>query len=226
MSRNRYTAIACDYDGTLAREGRVEDDTVRELRRLAATGQRLIMVTGRIVDELLTVCSCADLFDCVVAENGAVLYWPESGKIEPLCAPIPDDFAKDLARRGVKPLAAGKIVLASQVGNENMIQEAIRARALDLQIIFNKGSIMILPSGVNKETGLEAALNRLQLFADDTIGVGDAENDIEFLVRCGCAVAVGNALPIVKERADVVIDQPNGAGVRELIRRVLQNELC
>jgi hypothetical protein len=43
----RYLALACDYDGTLASEGRVAPETVGALERLRASGRRLLLVTGR-----------------------------------------------------------------------------------------------------------------------------------------------------------------------------------
>ncbi len=48
----RYLALACDYDGTLAQHGRVDDATVAGLERVLATGRKLVMVTGRELDEL------------------------------------------------------------------------------------------------------------------------------------------------------------------------------
>ena len=39
--------------------------------------------------------------------------------------------------------------------------EAIRDLGLELQVIFNKDAVMILPSGVNKMTGLAAALKEI-----------------------------------------------------------------
>ena len=50
-------------------------------------------------------------------------------------------------------------------------------------MIFNKGAVMILPSGVNKATGLAAALEELGLSPHNVVGVGDAENDHAFLER-------------------------------------------
>lgn len=35
----RYYALATDYDGTLARDGRVNEDTIRALERLRETGR-------------------------------------------------------------------------------------------------------------------------------------------------------------------------------------------
>ncbi len=76
----RYHALACDYDGTLAHHGKVNDETVTALERLRSSGRRLIMVTGRELDDLQQNFSRLELFDRVVAENGALLYCPKTRK--------------------------------------------------------------------------------------------------------------------------------------------------
>ena len=75
----RYLALASDYDGTLASDGRVDDITVAALERVRATDRKLILVSGRILADLKRVLPRIDLFDVVVAENGAVLYQPGDG---------------------------------------------------------------------------------------------------------------------------------------------------
>ena len=72
----RYHALACDYDSTIAHHGRVDDETIAALSRLRDTGRRLILVTGRELQDVLAVCPHVGLFDRVVAENGAVVYCP------------------------------------------------------------------------------------------------------------------------------------------------------
>src|SRR5512142_2746641 len=47
MPAMRYLGLACDYDGTLATAGTVDEPTLDALRRLKAAGRRLILVTGR-----------------------------------------------------------------------------------------------------------------------------------------------------------------------------------
>jgi hypothetical protein len=56
--------------------------------------------------------------------------------------------------------------------------------------------------------------------------VGDAENDHAFLASCECAVAVANALESVKARADFVAAADHGAGVVELIDRMIASDLA
>ena len=110
--------------------------------------------------------------------------------------------------------------------HEEEVLKAIRDLGLELQVIFNKGAVMVLPSGVNKGTGLAAALQELQLSPHNAVGIGDAENDHAFLKLCECAVAVDNALPALKERADVVLSKPRGAGVEELCQQLLDRDLA
>jgi hypothetical protein len=85
---------------------------------------------------------------------------------------------------------------------------------------------MALPSGVNKATGLHAALAALKLSPHNVVGVGDAENDHAFLDVCECAVAVANALPSICEKADLVTAGDHGVGVSELIDDILSTDLA
>ena len=71
----RYLALATDYDGTLATDGRAWIDAIAALGRLKASGRQAILASGRRLDELFAVFPEIDLFDGVVAENGAVVYF-------------------------------------------------------------------------------------------------------------------------------------------------------
>ena len=97
---------------------------------------------------------------------------------------------------------------------------------LELQIIFNKGAVMVLPAGINKESGLRAALEELGLSPRNVVAVGDAENDFAFLDLCGMPVAVANALPRLKDAAALVTRGERGQGVAELVDRWLASDLA
>jgi HAD superfamily hydrolase (TIGR01484 family) len=222
----RFRALCCDYDGTLATAGHLSPDTARALQRLLNTGRRAILVTGRELDELRGVCPRLDLFEYVVAENGALLYHPASLELTPL-APAPSrKFIDRLRECNVRPLSVGRVIVATREPHENTVLQAIRDLGLELQVIFNKGAVMVLPSGVNKATGLACALGKLGVPASAAVGVGDAENDHAFLAICGCGVAVANALPTLKEEADFVTEGHHGAGVEELIEEILRDDLA
>jgi hydroxymethylpyrimidine pyrophosphatase-like HAD family hydrolase len=219
-------AIATDYDGTLAEDGKVAREVVTALRRAARSGRKLILVTGRELEDLIRVFPEIDVFDEVVAENGALLYTPGPKPIEcPLAQPPPASFASTLAARGVSPISCGRIIVATWQPHEHVVLEVIREQGLELEVIFNKGAVMVLPSGVNKASGLLHALAKLGVPAEATVGIGDAENDHSLLAACGLGVAVGNAVASLKERADLVMVHPRGAGVVELVEQILATDL-
>ena len=221
-----YVALATDYDGTIAHDGVVDAPTMAALERLRASNRKLILVTGRELDDLLRVMPRIDVFDRVVAENGAVLYRPET-KEERLLAPAPPpEFVKALRTAAVDPLSVGRAIVATWEPNETKVLAAIRELGLELQITFNKGAVMVLPAGVNKESGLRAALEELEISPHNTVAVGDAENDFAFFNLCGMPVAVANALPMLKQAAVIVTEGVRGAGVAELIDGLLATDLA
>lgn len=211
-----FHVLVCDYDGTLAHGGRIAPATMEALRSVRDSGRRILLITGRRFDDLLDVCPEIDFFDLVVAENGAVLYDPKAKKVEDLIDAPPDTLLAGLRAAGV-PYETGRVIVATVVPHEVAVLETIRRLGLELQIIFNKEAVMILPSGVSKESGLRHALGRLGISPHNAMGVGDAENDHAFLSRVGFSVAVANAVPALAEQADFVTAAPNGAGVCELI---------
>lgn len=220
-----YLALATDYDGTIAHDGVVDAPTLAALRRVRASGRRLILVSGRELEDLLATFPQVDLFDRMVLENGALLYDPATREARPVAEPPPPPLLAELERRGV-PLSAGRSIVATVVPHEHAVLAAIRDLGLEWHVVFNKGAVMALPPGVTKATGLAPALAELGIPADRVVGVGDAENDHAFLQLCGLSAAVANALPAVKAAADLMTAGPRGQGVTELIDRLLADDLA
>jgi HAD superfamily hydrolase (TIGR01484 family) len=242
-----YLALATDYDGTIADEGAVDAATVSALQRWREAGRRLILVTGRMLDDWLAVFpqyAPLELFDWVVTENGAVLYHPPSQTVKLLADPPPADFGQRLRQQvgdGSKifqaadsgefakliqsgkldAFAAGRVIVSTWQPYDAEATALIQELELDLQVILNKRAVMILPNGIDKAFGLQAVLQELNLTPAQTVGVGDAENDLHMLRFCGLAAAVANALPAVKAEADWVAASARGAGVVELIDHLL-----
>jgi hypothetical protein len=222
----RFMALASDYDGTLAHDGIVNQQTVEALLRFRQSGRLLILVTGRELADLEAVFPQLNLFHRVVAENGALLYNAETREKRRLGEPPPKHFIDALHERGILALSVGDVIVATSHPYETAVLDTIRDLGLELNVIFNKGAVMILPAGVNKRTGLKVALDEIGISEHNTAGVGDAENDHAFLAFCECGVAVANALPAVKETADLVTKEDHGAGVVELIDRILKDDLA
>jgi HAD superfamily hydrolase (TIGR01484 family) len=222
----RHLALCCDFDGTIAHDGVVPEAMVRALERVAASGRLLVLVTGRELDDLRRVFPHLQVFNRVVAENGALLFTPETSEEQVLCAPPLQPFVDALRRRHVEPLSIGRAIVATWEPHDATVLEVLRELGLELNVVFNKGAVMVLPSGVNKASGLDAALKSLGVSHHNAIGVGDAENDHALLAHCQVAVAVANALPALKEAADIVTQGARDAGVCELIDELLADDLA
>ncbi|HXH85133.1 MAG TPA: HAD family hydrolase [Candidatus Tectomicrobia bacterium] len=218
--------FATDYDGTIAERNHLSAPTIAALERVRASGRRLLLVTGRMLPDLRAVCPDADrLFDAIVAENGGLLYFPERREVRTLGdAPEPALVAA-LQRRGV-PITLGNSIVATLAPFAEAALDAIRETGVERSLVFNKDALMLLPGGVTKGTGLEAALDALQLSPHNMAGIGDAENDHAFLALCEYAVAVADAVPALRERADHVTRAPAARGAVEFIEEHLLQDLA
>jgi len=220
-----YVALATDYDGTIATHGKVEDATIDALRRVRVSGRKLILVTGRELESLADTFAHVDLFDLVVAENGGLLYYPVEHRERSLCDPPPPELVDALRKANVHPLSVGRVIVATFEPHQTTVLEAIHDLGLEYHVIFNKGAVMVLPSGVNKASGLKEGLDELAIAYDSVAAVGDAENDHALLQLVGFGAAVANALPALRERADYVCRASHGAGVAELIDHLIERDL-
>ncbi|MBS1567783.1 MAG: HAD family phosphatase, partial [Bacteroidetes bacterium] len=220
----RYRVFATDYDGTLATHGGVSEQTLSALRRLKSSDRILVLVTGRELDDLEKVFPAYKEFDYIIAENGALIYYTNSGRIELLGQKPPQSFVDALQQKGVGPVSVGKVIVATWEPHERAVLETIKEAGLEHQVIFNKGAVMILPPGINKAMGLHALLKTLNISMHNTVTIGDAENDSAMLQAAEYAVAVQNALPALKDKADFVTNASHGEGVQELIAHLMEDE--
>ncbi len=222
--------LATDYDGTLAQGGVVDGATVAALEDFRKSGRNLALVSGRELPDLSRYFPRLDLFDRVVAENGALLHQPATHEEHPLAPAPSENFVEALLAKGVRPLSVGRGIVATWEPNETIVLETIHELRLELQITFNKGAVMVLPAGVNKASVLKAALDELGLSVHNVVAAGDAENgdaenDHAFMKASGYSVAVANAPRSVKEEADLVTRGARGSGVTKLIRAILKHDV-
>jgi hydroxymethylpyrimidine pyrophosphatase-like HAD family hydrolase len=81
----------------------------------------------------------------------------------------------------VQPLSVGQTLIATWEPESNHRARGDPGAGLEFQVIFNKGAVMVLPSGVNKKTGLLPRSNELGIGLHNVVGRRDAENDHAFL---------------------------------------------
>jgi hypothetical protein len=155
-----------------------------------------------------------DFFDLIVVENGAVLYDPHTRTNTLLASPPPKALLDAFRRLGV-PLLAGQVILETWSSYSSAIDRAIEESGVARGLTYNKSSVLINPPGVHKGFGLLAALRQFGISAENTAGIGDAENDHDLLAASGLAIAVPHAIPALKKRAHHIL------GPIELISKIL-----
>ncbi|TCR76701.1 HAD-IIB family hydrolase [Rhizobium sp. BK376] len=219
-----FLALAVDYDGTIAENGHVTQETLEALSRVRQSGRKLLLVTGREIVDLQHACRNLDVFDVIVAENGALLFHPSTGQEVSLAPPPQQQFLNRLSELGVLPISVGRSIVATWQPNEHLVMQAIRETGLEMQITFNKGAVMVLPANVNKASGLRQALRDLDISPLNVVAIGDAENDHAFLATCGCSAAVANAVPSLKREVDIELARDHGLGVKDLIGRLVEED--
>jgi hydroxymethylpyrimidine pyrophosphatase-like HAD family hydrolase len=215
----KLSAIALDYDGTIAR-GDTLDPSVRDaIAAVRRQGIIVLLVTGRILAELRRVAGDLHFVDGVVAENGALLHFPDSGRTSVLTPAIPETFVTELNRRQI-PFGAGQCLVDADANEAPRILDVIRALELPLVLAFNQGRVMTISQGVSKATGLRVALDTLRLSARNALAIGDGENDHELLRVAEVGVAVAWGSTALRASADVVLDGIGPAAVAPYLRNL------
>ena len=216
----RLSAVALDYDGTIAFDGMLDPWVGEVLAEVRRTDVSVILVTGRRMDDLRRLIGDLQLFDAIVAENGAVIVHPATGRSTLIVEPPPPFFVQELKKRGID-VAAGQCVIEADEREASRILSVIRALELPLVMIFNRGRLMVLPQAVSKATGLQAALATLRLSVHNTLAIGDAENDHALLSVCEVGVAVSWGSLALQRAADLVLEGAGPGDVGNYIRRVV-----
>lgn len=215
----KLTVLALDYDGTIALDDRVDPavaDAIADARR---RGIAVMLVTGRRLDDLRRVAGSLHVVDGVVAENGAIVHFPDGGLTTTVAPPMPPAFARALEARGI-PFEAGQCLVESDASFAQPMLEIIRELELPVVLLFNRSRLMAMPQGISKATGLSAALGTLRKSPRNAVAVGDAENDHELLrlAEVGAAVQWGSAS--LKAAADLVVPGNGPRAVAAFIRRL------
>jgi HAD superfamily hydrolase (TIGR01484 family) len=224
----RYVVLAAGFDGTLARDGRCDERCIDALRELSATGRKLILVTGRELRRLLEIFPEARLFDYIVAENGAVLHRTATRQSEILGQAPPEILLQELRRRQVTPLGVGSSIISTKAEYFETVQEALRKLKLhlDYDLVRNDDSLLVLPPGIDKASGMNEALRELGVSRHNLVAIGDAENDLPMLACAEHAVVVNNAADAIKQSADRVTEGNDCEGFLELTRDLVATDLA
>lgn len=212
----KFSVLAVDFDGTVATNDVLDSGARAALGELRAQGITVALVTGRILANLRQVAGDLHFADVVVAENGAVVEFPDSGYHTAYGDPPAEAFLMALREAGVH-FSSGEVVVEASAADASRILAIIQRLELPLVLVFNRGRVMVLPQTISKATGLRQALSILRLSTHNAIAIGDAENDHELLRVCEVGVAVNWGSPALKAVADYVLPGDSPASVASYV---------
>lgn len=97
-----------------------------------------------------------------------------------------------------------------------------RLKDLPLSIVFaEETGLEIMSCGVSKASGFLDLCRHLKIPTQETIAVGDSDNDVEFLKAAGFGIAMENARPCVKEISDAQTADNDHDGCAKVIEQYL-----
>lgn len=216
----KFGVLALDYDGTIATDSVLDPDVRAAIREARAHGIVVVIVTGRILSELRQAAGDLEFVDAVVAENGAVLAFP-NGQSRLIGHLPPQVFLDELRRRGIE-FKTGQCIVEADAATAPRILAVIRELELPLAMLFNRSRLMVLPQAISKGTGLREALNALRLSVHNAIAIGDAENDHDLLAECEIAVAVSWGSAALQKEANEIVRGDGPRAVAAYIQRVVK----
>ena len=220
----RYSLIAADGDGTLLVDGKMPASTRKALERARAQRVLLVLVTGETAVELVEFPGL-ELFHLIVAENGGILMSPVTRAEVVLGRKPPARLISELKNSGIPDLTIGKSIVSAQGNDSDALRQVVKRLNIDWHIVPNRHNVMILPRGIDKASGITAALRELNVPFEKAIAIGDAENDAAMLRICGLGVAVADAVPYLKEYSDLVTEHGAGQGLVEIVDQLLDDRL-
>ena len=123
--------------------------------------------------------------------------------------PIPD-----VVPTFYKEQVVNMMLLLSRDNNDEAYQQAFP----ELRFIRNfPYALDVITAGNSKATGIRALICTLNNDSITTYAFGDGTNDLEMFQEVNFSIAMGNAIPLIKEKADYIsIDHDKGGVIQGL----------
>ncbi len=133
-------------------------------------------------------------------------------------------LGRDVGWEGMKEHTGqvAKLLLISETFEETQERIEILRREFGDEVSVmssNPHYAEVTNPGVSKAAGIERLAEILGIDMAATMSIGDAENDLSMLKATGKSIAMGNAVPQVKEICDYVTGECEANGFAEAIRR-------
>jgi len=111
-----------------------------------------------------------------------------------------------------------KVLMIADIGRMDALQASARKEFPMLSVRRSKPTYLEFSSlDVSKGDALRFVADYYGVDMNDVVAVGDAEIDIPMIKYAGLGVAVANAVPLVKQAADVICASNDEDGVADII---------
>jgi HAD superfamily hydrolase (TIGR01484 family) len=236
-----YRLIALDLDGTLLnKQNEISPQNLQAIRQAIDVGVKVIVSTGRGIQNILPILQKYNLQLPIVAVNGSEVW--ESPNILRKRNLMPVGHVKQLHQVAVEHdlwwwsyAVEGAFNKEKWVDSIDHIQwlkfgfaseddqllHKLRnhLQALDMYELTNShhDNIEINPKGISKASGVREICQMFQISMSEVIAIGDSGNDLSMIRAAGLGVAMGNASENVKQHADVITLTNDEHGVAEII---------
>ncbi len=248
-----YRAVIVDFDRTLLRTDKtISDRSLRALRDWRAAGARLFAATAR-PERAITAYREAVAFDAVTTLNGARTVTRDAVYENPVPAAGAMAVLDQLYGLSgtVISLETGSGFYASEdipvwqptvlpdlrglPGREKIYKilashPEIPADRIPLRLptdtystVADRKLVQVMGRDATKWNGVRVMLEAYGIDPAEAVYFGDDNDDLEPIRRCGCGVAVANALDCVREAADHVTDSNDEDGVAAFLEALLRS---
>jgi phosphoglycolate phosphatase (TIGR01487 family) len=219
-----FDVIVTDYDRTLT-DGDLHLSE-RALRLLQDIREKddvgVILATGRSLKFVKGIAREVGFMDAVVCENGGVLWFPRLQQT----VSLGDTAAvkEILLQRGLA-VGEGEVIISLPREREEEVRALLKDSGFSYGVEFNRDSMMVVPAGISKASGVRKALELLKMPDARLLCVGDGENDMSLFAIASVRVATAEAIEPLKETADLVCGHPASQGVEFLLEDLLEGRL-
>lgn len=218
-------AIITDLDRTITDKPdglsfHSENYDSRILDALKEAGPALILCTGRTLDYVKKLSYHFNIWCCIVAENGAVIYFPETEKIVTTNTAEMEKVKNIILKIDLPDKEIGEVIAAVNWSDKNKIRKVLGDLSDTVQWVRNKDRLMITPLETNKGEGVRRVLDEMRIDPERTLVVGDAENDIDMYMNPGFKVALKNSHPRLKKLSNQIMKKSSTAGILEILNRI------
>lgn len=206
-----------DYDRTVTDGSlKVDEECLSEIAALREKRVHTTLVTGRkrtFVEHLLS--EHPGTFDSAVCENGCLALLNSAWQVA-------SDFPQrsEIVRRFTEagaPFDRGDCILSTEALSGAQVRELL-AGIPGWHGIANVNSVMILPEGVDKGSGISKVQAENGGSSETTAAIGDGENDMVMRGCCSVLGAPASAVDDMKRIADFVSDHTYSKGTVDFVR--------